>query len=543
MKKLLSVLFAATLILAACGGSGDDSADATFTFPLSTPTSMDMADVTDSYSLEIITNVVELLFEYDGSELSPAAAESYEVSDDGLVYTIKLKEGGKWFDSKGEELRAVTADDFVYGWQRMVDPEIGASYSYIFDGIVKNATEIMSDGSELYGKVEELGIKALDENTLEVTLAKEAPYFLELLTFAAYGPQSKEAVDEFGDDYGIRPETMHYSGVYRTTEFEVDSLVVLTKNDGHRDADDTYLDEIRFQVMADASAIFNAYKNDEVDLAGVGTAAIREEVENGDLAKEVESYGKAQLFFMSINTEKGHTKNENVRKALVAGFDNQTYIDTVRNSNDLAPTGYVPTGLTVGAYDGLDYRDVVGEFTMYDPDNAPKYVEAAKKELGVDEIKVELLIFEAETNKLLAEYFQAQMKEIGITVDVNLQPSQAFWDNLEAGNYNIGYSGWTADYGDPDNWLTTFFHSSLIDNTNYSRTNDPAIDKALVEASKITNPEERFKAYGEVEKQMVESARMIQVLQTNVERLVKPQFDVPSHPFLKVPFRYVTEKK
>ncbi len=544
MKKLLSILFAASLILAACGG-GDDSDDkVSFTFPMSAPVSMDMADVTDSYSLEIITNVVELLFEYDGTEIAPAAAESYEVSEDGLVYTFKLREDGKWFDHEGNELSAVTAEDFVYGWQRMVDPEIGASYSYIYDGIIKNASEIMTEGSELYGKVEELGIKAIDDTTLEVTLAKEAPYFLELMTFAAYGPQSKAAVEEFGDDYGIRPENMHYSGVFHTTEFEVDSLVVLEKTEGHWDAADTDLEEIRFQIMADVTAIFNAYKNGEVDMAGVSNPAIREEVMNdSEMSKQVQSFEKSQLFFMSMNTEKGHTQNENVRKAIVAGFDNETYIKTIINANHTAPTGYVPSGLTVGAYNGLDYREVVGDFTMYDPDKAVGYVEAAKKELGVDKIEVELLIFEAEANKILAEYLQAQMEEIGITVTINLQPSQNFWDTLEAGGYNLGYSGWTADYGDPDNWLNTFFNSALIDNTNYSRTNDPEIDKALAEASKITDPEERFKAYGEIEKEMVESARMLQVMQTETERVVNPDFSVPSHPFLKVPFRYVTYNK
>ncbi len=543
MKKLFSILFVSLLVigLTGCGGSDDSSDTVSLTYPMSAAKSMDMADVTDSYSLEVVTNVVESLLEYDGNEIVPAAAESYEVSDDGLVYTFKLREDGKWFDYEGEEIRTLVADDFVYGWQRMVDPEVGATYSYIYDGIIKNASDIMNDGSDIYGEVDMLGVKALDDYTLEVTLEKEAPYFPELATFAAYGPQSKDAVEEFGDDYGIKPENMHYSGVYRTTNFDVDSQVIIEKNEGHWNAENVDLDEIVFQTMSDASAVFNAYKADEVDIAGVSTQAIREEV-NGDetLKSELEEYGKSQLFFVSINTEKGATKNLNVRKAIVAGFDAESYIKDIRGSNDITPAGYVPEGLTTGAYGGLDYREVVGDFTMYDPENAPKYVEKAKEELGTDKIEVELLMFEAETNKLLAEYLQAQMKEIGITVNITLLPSQAFWDALEAGEYNLGYSGWTADYGDPDNWLNTFFNSKLIDNTNYSRTSLPEIDEKLAAAAKLTDPNERFEAYGEIETQMVEDARMLQVLQTNIERLVKPEFELPHHAFLKVPFRYAT---
>lgn len=546
MKKILtlSLVMALALALVGCNDDGKKSGDEKFFVPtiaLSSPTSMDMSTVTDSYSLEIITNVVESLLEYNGEELVPTAAESFTVSDDGLVYTFELREDGKWFDVDGKEVGKVVADDFVYAWQRMVDPEVAASYSYIYDGIVKNATAIKDEKDPLYGKVEELGVVALDDYTLEVTLEQATPFFEEVVSFAAYGPANKEAVEKFGDNYGLTPETMYYSGVYRATTFNVDEEVVLTKNEDHWDADSTDVPGMRYQIMADASTIFTAYKNGEVDRAGVGTAAIRAEVDaSEELSSQMQSYPKAQYFFMSINKENGATKNKNVRKAIVAGFDAETYIKKIRNSNDSVLKGYVPAGLTTGAYDGVDYREVVGDFTTYDPDNAAKYVEAAKKELGTDEIKIDVLVFEADTNRALAEYLQAEMAEIGITVNINLQPSQAFWDALETGGYNLGYSGWTADYGDPSNFINTFFNSSLIDNTNYSRTNSPEIDKELAAAEKIVDAEERFEAYGKIEAKMVEEASQLPVLQVEIDRLINPSINMPYHSFMHVPVRYIT---
>ncbi|MEL5939775.1 peptide ABC transporter substrate-binding protein, partial [Tetragenococcus halophilus] len=349
-KKHVYSLFAmSALVLAGCttggtqdsgdegaggGGSGTSGNEYTFIERQEMPTA-DLSQATDTVSFSALNNVYEGIYRLDeNNEPQPAgAAEEAEVSDDGLTYTIQLREDATW--SNGDP---VTADDYVYGWQRTVDPETASEFAYIYEP-VENAEAVMDGDADL----DELGIEAVDDYELEITLERPTEYFDNLLAFPVFFPQNEEVVEENGDDYAQTSDNLVYNGPFVLADFDgpgSDTEWAYDKNEDYWDADNVSLDRVNVNVVKEASTALNLFQDGQAD----------EITLSGELAQQMANdpdyltVPQASTFYMEMNQddEDSPFNNENFRKAISYSIDREALVNSVLADGSIEPSGLVP---------------------------------------------------------------------------------------------------------------------------------------------------------------------------------------------------------
>lgn len=473
--KSLAVIGLSGLVLAACGnnsdnsgsnGSGESEQVLNWTTTSELPT-MDTTMVTDTVSFDMMNNVNEGLYrqnaegEYEAGVLDGEP----EISEDGSVYTYKIKEDATW--SNGDP---VTANDFVYAWQRLVDPDTAAPYSYLADGIIQNATEIIAGEME----PSELGAVAIDEKTLEVTYAKPVPYLEGLLSMAPFYPLNQAFVEEQGDSYATNSDTVLYNGPFALSDWDGTNLNwSLVKNDSYWDADNVQLDTIKYQVLKETSTALNLFDSGEIDYTTVSGeyVAAREGDPNMDNSPE------SSVFFIKMNQERNGEEtplaNTNIRRGIAQAIDKQSFADQVLQNGSLPADYLVPEGLASNPSTDVDFREDSTEgtgFVDYDVEAAQEAFNAGLEELGTDSITLELLVDDTENAKRSAEYIQGQLQTNlpGLQVQIVSVP---FKNRVAANNsqdYDLQISGWGADYSDPINYLELFVTDGNNNNSGYS---------------------------------------------------------------------------
>lgn len=473
--KSLAVIGLSGLVLAACGnnsdnsgsnGSGESEQVLNWTTTSELPT-MDTTMVTDTVSFDMMNNVNEGLYrqnaegEYEAGVLDGEP----EISEDGSVYTYKIKEDATW--SNGDP---VTANDFVYAWQRLVDPDTAAPYSYLADGIIQNATEIIAGEME----PSELGAVATDEKTLEVTYAKPVPYLEGLLSMAPFYPLNQAFVEEQGDSYATNSDTVLYNGPFALSDWDGTNLNwSLVKNDSYWDADNVQLDTIKYQVLKETSTALNLFDSGEIDYTTVSGeyVAAREGDPNMDNSPE------SSVFFIKMNQERNGEEtplaNTNIRRGIAQAIDKQSFADQVLQNGSLPADYLVPEGLASNPSTDVDFREDSTEgtgFVDYDVEAAQEAFNAGLEELGTDSITLELLVDDTENAKRSAEYIQGQLQTNlpGLQVQIVSVP---FKNRVAANNsqdYDLQISGWGADYSDPINYLELFVTDGNNNNSGYS---------------------------------------------------------------------------
>lgn len=483
--KSLAVIGLSGLVLAACGngsdnsgsnGSGESEQVLNWTTTSELPT-MDTTMATDTVSFEIMNNVNEGLYRQDqegGYEAGVVDGEP-EISEEGSVYTYKIKEDATW--SNGDP---VTANDFVYAWQRLVDPDTAAQYSYLASGIIQNATEIIAGEME----PSELGAIAVDDKTLEVTYAKPVPYLEGLLSMAPFYPLNQAYVEEQGEKYATNSDTVLYNGPFALAGWDGTNLNwSLVKNDSYWNADNVQLDTIKYQVLKETSTALNLFDSGEIDYTTVSGeyVAAREGDPNMDNAPE------STLFFIKMNQERNGEEtplaNTNIRKGIAQAIDKQSFADQVLQNGSVAADYLVPEGLASNPSTGADFREDSTEgtaFVDYDVEAAQEAFNAGLEELGTDTITLELLTDDSENAKRSAEYLQGQLQTNlpGLQVQIVSVPFKNRVAANTAQDYDLQISGWGADYADPINYLELFVTDGSNNNSGYSNEEYDALIQA-----------------------------------------------------------------
>ena len=413
MKKNLTfgVVALCGLVLAGCygGGSADTngsgsassgSADGGGVFNLVVPQEMPSADLsvaTDTISFTALNNVYEGIYRLDeDSKPQPAgASEMAEVSEDGLTYKIKLREDAKW--SNGEP---VTAADYVYGWQRTVDPATASEYAYLF-APVENAEAITAGDKDK----SELGIKAVGDYELEITLAKQTPYFQYLLAFPSFFPQSQAVVEEHGDAYASSSDNAVYNGPFTLADFDgpgTDTEWTYKKNEEYWDKDAVQLSEIKVSVVKESSTALNLFKDGQAD----------DVILSGELAQQnandpaYTSVKEARTSYIEFNQREDDSpfKNVNLRKAISYSINREALVKQVMGDGSVVSTGLIPADMTKNPETNEDFAAEAGELVSYDQDKAKEYWEKAKSELGIDSLEFELMASDDDSTKKVIFY-------------------------------------------------------------------------------------------------------------------------------------------
>ncbi|MDI2587688.1 peptide ABC transporter substrate-binding protein [Psychrobacillus sp. NEAU-3TGS] len=489
--------------------------------------SVDSVLADDAVSFNVLNNIGEGLFRLDQENVAvPAMAESEpEVSEDGLTYTFKLRDA-KWSDGT-----PVTAKDFVFAWQRAVDPATGSTYGpYMMTGIIKNATEIAN------GQLDksELGVEAKDDKTLVVTLERPVPYFISLMAFGTFYPQNEAYVTAQGENYGTNSESLISNGPFILKNWDGTGLSwSMEKNPEYWDAETVKLDMINVDVIKEPGTAVNLYNNGEKDRVGLTGEFAMQYADD----VEVEQVLKPTVYYLKLNQERNGEKtplsNVKLRKAIAMSFNKKDMVDVVLANGSIQADFLVPTGF---AFDEnkQDFRDVNGDMLPFNAEEAAKLWEEGLKEEGLTEVTFEYISGDTELSKNLDAYLKSQMESNlkGLTLNIKNLPFNVKLDLDAAQDYDIQSTGWAPDFQDPVTFLDLFQSESSQNNMSFSNEKfDALLEKAKGELA--LDPAARWTALAEAEKVVVEEeASIVNLYQTGTMSLQKPYVHgIVAHPF------------
>lgn len=532
--KFLMIFVFSVVTLTACSGDYDSSGKVLKVAKDVELASMDQHIATDGLSFEVIAATIEGLYtvDADGNAI-PAIAESYDLSEDGLTYTFYLREEAKW--SNGDP---VTSNDFVYAWRRLVDPNTASEYAFIMDVAgVENAASVNSGDASL----EELGVKAVDDYTLEVNLALPVPYFLQLMAFPSFFPLNESFVTEKGDDYAQSPDGLLANGPFKMTEWTQGHSFKVEKNDSYYDKDNVNLDGVEYKIMKDAQTAALEFDSANMDI-------VRLTGEIVDLYKDNDAFTlihEGYLWYIAPNEEVPELQNVNLRQALGRAVNKDQLTETVLNDGSTVADFIVPVGLATGP-DGKDFRETsANDYMTYDVAAAQEYWEKAKQELGVESLTLELLFEDTDALKKCAEFIQSELQTNlpGLTIELKSQPKKNRLELMRAGDYQLGITRWGPDYADPTTYLDMFITGNANNYPNYSNADYDALMERIGKGDLVYDAEARWEAMKEAEELLIaQDAAALPMYQQGNTYLINPKVSGIETHSVGVPFIYKNVK-
>jgi len=468
MKKLLSAILCLALVLACLCAAVAEEGRYLGVMLSTNVMSLDTNLATDGESFEVIADCIDGLMQMDADGAAiPAIAESYDVSDDGTVYTFHLRDA-QWADGT-----PVTAADFEFAWKRIAK-EAG-EYAYLLDssvGCVKNADAIIYDGAD----PETLGVKAEDEKTFVVELEVPVSFFPSLMYFPTFYPINEAFYSSLEEGtYGTSPDTFLSNGAFVLEDYTPGTASLsLKKNDTYWDADRVQLAGIKYQVVGSSDNALNAFRNNTLDVATITGTQVAAAEKDPSLAENLSVTGAGYLWYLSFsqtekNAQGGMLANANLRLAITNAIDRDNLVDNYVMDGSLATYTAVPPQFAASSTTGEDFsadQDAFLEYVGYDPDKAAQYFETAKTELGVSEFSFTMIYGNNEGDEV-AKVAQAIKEDIEFAlpgVEINLQPmtKSERLDKMQNDNYDIALTRWGPDYADPMTYLGMW----ITDNSN-----------------------------------------------------------------------------
>lgn len=489
MKKLIAI--ALVLIMAfsvfGCTTSTEDF-EIAVNFA-SEPNTIDPALNSAVDGAVMINHIFEGLYKWvdDGSgnaTLALGQAKEVTPNADKTVYTVKLRDDIKWSDGKD-----VIAADFVYAWQRLVDPNTAADYCYMAD-IILNANEIMAGEMDK----SELGVKAIDEKTLEITLHTACPYFEEIMAFPALMPIRSDIIEQYGDQWTFSPETYIGNGQYKMAEWSHNEFIKLVPSETYYDVDKLGPKVIKFALMDDTNAIYAAYRSGSLNfIQEVPVDEIPGLLSSGEL--KVHPY--LGTYYCCFNTSKAPFDDVRVREAFSLVIDRNYIVENVTKTGQKPATAFVPSGISdaPGTKDdfravGGDYMDVSAEKYQENCERARQLLAEAGYPNGEGFPIVEYLYNTSDNHRLIGEALQNMWQtELGVTVNLVNQEWNTFLDTRKNGDYSIARNGWIADYNDPMSFLDMWLTGGGNNDAQYS---NPDYDALIMQAKSTSDLAERM---------------------------------------------------
>jgi oligopeptide transport system substrate-binding protein len=471
------------------------------------PASLDPQKLSGDWENRIAGDIFEGLVQHDANaEPIPGQAESWTLSDDKTVYTFKLRDGIKWSDGK-----AVTAGDFVFAFQRLMDPKRAAKYAYL-QYPVKNAEKINKGEITDLGQ---LGIKAVDDKTLEITLEQPTAYFVSALTHYTAYPLPKHVVEAKGDEW-VKIGNIAVNGPYKPIEWVPGSHVTTVKNETYYEADKLRIDGAKFFVLEDQSAALKRYRAGEFDiLTDFPTDQYAWMQQN--LPGQAHAAPFAGLYYYVINSKKAPFSDKRVRQALSMAVNREVIGPQILGTGELPAYSWVPPGMANYAepafvdWKGLDYKAKLEE--------AKKLL--AEAGIGADKpLKLQLRYNTNDNHKRIAVAVASMWKPLGITVELYNTETKVHYDEMTRGEVEVGRAGWLADYNDPENFL-----GLLTSDTphNYGRWSNADYDRLIREGNALTDMKARAALFKQAEKIALDDSAAIPIYYYLSRNVVSPK--------------------
>ena len=533
MKKrfiVAALAIAGAMALSGCGGSksggeGTKSGDTTQTAAGKKILTIQLGPDVESIDPALnsaVDGANYILFAFDNllkmdkdGKVVPGLAEKYEVSDDQLTWTFHLRDGLKWSDGS-----ALTAEDFVYSWQRLVDPNVAAPYAQTVLGMVEGYDDAIgrpdADGNTTVDSdPTKLKVEAPDEKTLIVHMAKPTPYFDKLAAFVSLSPVKKDVVEANPDGWSIDPKTYISTGPFKLTGWEPGSYLMFEKNENYWDADSIKLDGIKCLLMQDQNATFSAYESgDALMIKDVPTQEITTLKERSDFHIDP----ILGTYYLDLNTTLDEFKDPKVREALSLALDRKYISETITSGTYTPASGFVSEGVT--DWNGTAWQDNITDKSAYIniDDHAGNLAKAKEllKEAGYENgVGLPEMVYstnDASYHKKIAEYLQQAWGELGLKVQVNIVEWKSFTPQRRSGNYQIARDGWVMDYNDPSNILELALTGNGNNNAKYS---NPEFDALMSKAATEKDPQTRFGYLHQAEDFIMKDTAMVPLLYYN----------------------------
>ncbi len=562
-KKLLSVMLASVLAMSmiGCGSSAvsgvtetettestdstestdaAQSADATSAEPagegsgedlnvmLETPVeSLDPQQATDGTSFEVIADYTDGLMQMDADgQAVNAIAESVDVSDDGLTYTFHLRADANW--SNGDP---VTANDFVFAWQRAVDPEIASEYSYMLSDIgqIVNAQDVI-DGAK---DKSELGVTAVDDKTLEVKLNVPVSYFLSLMYFPTFYPVNQAFFESVGDTFATSPETTLSNGAFVLDDYQPAATAIhLTKNENYYDAAKVKLAGLNYQVIQDSQQALMSYQNGDLDTTLVNGEQVDQVKDDPAFA----AIGAGYMWYISPNIkEVKELDNLNIRYAITMALNREAITTDVLKDGSAPTYTSVPMDFAAGP-DGSDFsadQTMFSDYCKYDAAAAADYWAKGLEELGITELNLTMIHDADDAPIKVAQVVKEQLETTlpGLTVDLQQMPKKERVERMQEGEFEIALTRWGPDYADPMTYLGMWVTNN---SNNYGFWSNAEYDKIINECTTgetAMDPAARWAALYDAEKIVMEEAVIFPLYtQCNAELISTSVSGIEFHP-------------
>jgi oligopeptide transport system substrate-binding protein len=463
------------------------------------------------------------------NKVTPGVAEKYDVSSDGLKYTFHLRKDAKWSDGKN-----VTANDFYYAWSRALAPETASDYAYqLF--YIKNG-EAYNGGK---AKVEDLGIKVVDDYTLEVTLEAPTAYFLSLTAFPTYFPVRKDIVEANKESWANDPKSFVSNGAYKMSEYAQKDHMTFVKNDNYWDKSNVKLDKIQYTMLDNETASLNAFESGDIDATDLLPAEQKQSLIKDGKAKVYPYLG---TYFYDFNVTGKNVapevakalNNVNVRKALSLAIDRTAIVESVTKGGELPATSFVPKGIVDSAAKEFKNKDYLK--ATADVDGAKKLLADAGYPEGKGFPKLEIKYNTGQGHQNIAQAIQDMWKKnLGIDVTLVNEERKVQLDDLTKHNFAICRASWIADYNDPMTFIDMYYTNGGNNNPGYT---NPEYDKLVDAAKKETDPAKRTEAMHKAEDILMNDLPIMPIYYyTNVLALKNNIKDVQKSPLGFVYFR------
>lgn len=440
------------------------------------PQTLDPSHIQGNVEHRLYTALFEGLVTYDPktSRALPGIAESWSFSEGGTVLTFKLRKA-QWSDGV-----PLTAKDFVGGWLRTLAPETGAEYAYLIGTVVKGAEEY-NGGT---GKAEDVGIKALDDRTFQVSLKGPVPYAVDMMAHYAFAGLPMHAIEKYGDEW-IKPANWVGDGPFVLKEWKPQEYIFVAKNPKYWDARNVKLESLKFLPIEDLRTSYNMFKNGEIDW---DPHVLNEVLDEVKLRRDYQVGPQFSTYYYIFNTTRKPLDDVRVRKALAMSIDKKGLVDKVTKA------GQIPADALVAPMEG--YTPATGN--PFNVEEAKQLLAAAGYPNGQGFPKLTVIYNTSDNHKRTAEYVQAEWKRnLGIDVALQNQEWKTFLDTRSnSHDFDISRAGWIADYVDPSTYLDMFLSTSGNNDGLYS---NPRYDELCKKAVTMAAGPERNAVLGQAE--------------------------------------------
>ncbi len=457
---------------------------------LTEPPSLEPALIDNQVAGDISNQLFEGLVRLDeAGNIVPGVAEKWDTSDDGTVYTFYLNKSAKW--SNGDQ---VTAQDFVYSWEKVLRPEIasplGSNLFFIKNGAAYNEGSLKDPA--------ELGVKAVDEYTLEVTLEKPTSFFLGLTAFFTLLPIHEET-DKTNPKWASEADTFVSNGPFKIESWKHGQELVMVPNENYWAKDVVKLEELKWVMVNEQNTEYAMYQSNELDFSTNIPNSIRNELIVSGEAKTAPS---ASLAYLRFNHSDKVFGNEKIRKALGLALDRKLLVEKVTQGGEIPAIGLIPIGLSSGAG---EFRKLAGDslFKDNDVDTAKQMLQEGLEELGLSSLpKINLLFYTDDTYNKLSQALQEMWKQnLGIEVELQTMERKVFVQNVQAGDYELAIYSTGADYDDASNLMGQFITGDVY---NYSNISIPKYDQLMEKVEAELNLEKRAQYMVEAEQVLLD---------------------------------------